>query len=326
MGAWWKTQTKTGRCAEARMLAADLDLQAAEDRNLIPEPTLALIRRGFESPSSGEQIAAAVELRARLAETYATDRLRPLVDHLRARLAILRGTAPAEGDADPPPSRAALLAEALSLLEQLKLSYTFISERDTRVSEIRSWALSLLAALFAVLVVVFAAGTVVRSALPNLETELAVNSLLNYGLLVAVAASGAVVSIIQRSQAQAVADLSVGDPVAHISALRHGLSGLVVAGLAGPALALVLVPLFAGGIITIGDLTPTFNKVCDEAVANFNLIDHCVSLDMTGSAKMLVWAFLAGFAERLVPDVLDRLVGRVGADDSRRGGRRRARP
>lgn len=317
MGAWWNARTRGGRCAEARMLAADLDLQAAEERNLIPEPTLALIRRGFESPSSGEQIAAAVELRARLAETYSDERLEFLVHQLREQLATLRGSAgPHSARAVPAPPRAAVLAHALHLLDQLKLSYTFVSERDARVSQIRFWALSVLAGLFGVLLAVFVAWALIRTANTAFETRLAINSLLNYGLLVAVAASGAVVSIIQRSQAQAVANLSAGDPVAHISALRHGLSGLVVAGLAGPALALVLVPLFAGDMISLGDLTPEFRHYCKGARANFSLIDHCVSLDGAGSAKLLVWAFLAGFAERLVPDVLDRLVGRAGPGGS----------
>ncbi|MDB5421786.1 MAG: hypothetical protein JWR59_1733 [Brevundimonas sp.] len=75
----------------------------------------------------------------------------------------------------------------------------------------------------------------------------------NYELVAAVAAVWASMSILQRSQTQSTWSWIRADPVVHISALRHGLIGILVSGLTGPVLAMILAPLFASGMVGLGD-------------------------------------------------------------------------
>jgi hypothetical protein len=302
------------RCAEARMLAADSDLVMAAETGVVSPEALKVIQAGFESPRPGEQIAAAVELRAEMARAFGVERLVPLVAHLKQRLTTLEGpAAAATGEDAAPGDQAALLGQALSLLERLKLSYGFISERDAIIDRIRKGCLVILGAMFVALTGVAAIWAMLGRGQVSSDALLLINSLLNYFMLMAVAAAGAVVSIMQRTSVQGSQGAGGCDPVAQISALRQGVSGVLVAGLVGPTLAVLLVPLFASGAFKIGALTPEFVDGCTATgggpMANFKLIDHCLSLQSgLDAARLVVWAFLAGFAERLVPDVLDRVV------------------
>lgn len=87
-----------------------------------------------------------------------------------------------------------------------------------------------------------------------------------------------------------------GDPLPSIFEIKNGTFGLYFAPFSGAIFALVLYLLFAGGLIQ-GDLFPKVRL--GEGIA-----------DSIEYAKLIVWSFIAGFAERLVPDALDRLVQR----------------
>lgn len=73
-------------------------------------------------------------------------------------------------------------------------------------------------------------------------------------------------------------------------------------------LAVVLYGFFAGGLLE-GALFPKFNK---EGVANYTNLGDMLS-KMTpdtnqSMAKAIIWAFIAGFSERLVPNLIDNFV------------------
>lgn len=70
----------------------------------------------------------------------------------------------------------------------------------------------------------------------------------------------------------------------------------------GAIFSIVLYLIFLGGLIS-GALFPTFPEAAANATNNGALPETPQAL-----AKLLVFAFLAGFAERLVPDALDRLI------------------
>ncbi len=95
------------------------------------------------------------------------------------------------------------------------------------------------------------------------------------------------------------------DPTANFLDLRYGKMSVILAPISGAVFAVVLLLLFASGILT-GTLFPVFKTVAQP-------LDFFVSLSLdnnTNYAKLLIWSFIAGFAECLVPDTLDRIAAR----------------
>jgi hypothetical protein len=319
-----------GRCPEARLLASDLDLELLQREPRIDGGLKDVIERRFHSRSRLEQIAAAVELRKAFVKLSDEVQIRRAVIHLRERFATVAGRMRAERYKARPvdqASEAELHAEAISLLDELARVYALSLARDRELDALRRWCLGGLG-VAAVAITLLAGATsyhtllglevgpggtetvkLAAAQLPD-ETAFKWHSLVNYLVVMLFAAAGAIVSIVQRSHAAARTPPMAADPVVQISGLRSGLSGLAMAALTGPVFAMVMLAVFAAGGLEIGALTPAFKPCSDFAAPGFMLLDRCAAVaTWSDAAKLLVWAFLAGFAERLVPDVLDRFVG-----------------
>lgn len=284
------------------MLVSDVDLDLALPT--LPEGVGDRIKQGLADPHPSEQIAAAVELKKRVAANFSTERLRQLVAHLRSRYRIAIDRTAAAADADALPAvessdREALLGETDSLLERLKVIYTLSSLRDAQIDRFRRGSLWLLGLLLAAL-----AATRLPAALDL--RYIVDDQLLNLVTVALFGAVGSMASIMRRSQnALDLGPIDI-DPVRQISALRHGFSGMLIAAFVGPVLALVLFAVFAGEMVTIAGLTPKFEPDCSKS-CTFSFLTHEFSFRSgADAAKMAIWAFLAGFAEQLVPDVLDK--------------------
>lgn len=76
----------------------------------------------------------------------------------------------------------------------------------------------------------------------------------------------------------------------------------------GGVFAIVLFLVFASGLAS-GALFPTLPPKTN--VSDFTaFIEHLQPENTLDWGKLLVWSFIAGFAERFVPDTLDRLIAR----------------
>jgi hypothetical protein len=117
-------------------------------------------------------------------------------------------------------------------------------------------------------------------------------------------ATGGLMSVIQRVQAS-VPD---SDPLTDLLALSQAETAVFFAPLTGLMFAFVLSLFFAGGVLS-GSVFPKIETGSEWYFVLFN-----------GSvlATWLLWAFLAGFCERLVPDALDTLAKRQ-SDNSSKG-------
>jgi hypothetical protein len=113
---------------------------------------------------------------------------------------------------------------------------------------------------------------------------------------------GGCVSTLRRIQAAKFASSSDLDLVE----LERGKWSIYCSPLLGGIFAAILCALFAGGLLE-GTLFPKFKH-------DGELLFGCFSLECVEGAKLMVWSFIAGFAEELVPDRLDKLARSGKAD------------
>jgi len=92
--------------------------------------------------------------------------------------------------------------------------------------------------------------------------------------------------------------------------LEKGQGSIYISPFLGAAFAVVLYVMFASGLLQ-GDLFPKFDFSNGIPIYGF-----AVELNGLDQAKLLIWSFLAGFAEKFVPDRLDELSKR--GDDAKK--------
>jgi hypothetical protein len=116
---------------------------------------------------------------------------------------------------------------------------------------------------------------------------------------------GGFMSLLQRIQSTP----SGGDPLISILEVQNGAFSLYLAPVSGAIFAVLLYLIFLGKLVS-GVIFP-------ENLTHFHLWWGQVHLAAVPPptpedyAKLVVWSFIAGFAERFVPDTLDRLVNRA---------------
>jgi hypothetical protein len=64
--------------------------------------------------------------------------------------------------------------------------------------------------------------------------------------------------------------------------------------------------MFAAGILK-GDLFPEFHCATEQCTDFHSFVANWSPKDAAANAKAIVWGFVAGFSERFVPDILNRL-------------------
>ena len=116
---------------------------------------------------------------------------------------------------------------------------------------------------------------------------------------------GGLVSIQQRYQSAS----DEGDPVHNIAVLRWGGFGVLVSPISGALFAGIFYIVFVAGLVQ-GSLFPAFAAKTENPLGLFAFFASATPTLMVDYAKLVVWSFIAGFFERMVPDTLSRFVAK----------------
>lgn len=100
--------------------------------------------------------------------------------------------------------------------------------------------------------------------------------------------------------------LGEGDPIVGIYELKGAVYFQWLSPMLGAVFAGILTLLFAGGVLQ-GTIFPTFGAAASTKTLS-DFVKNLQPTNLTSYALLLVWSFVAGFAERFVPDSLDTLI------------------
>jgi hypothetical protein len=216
------------------------------------------------------------EVRERFRVVFGEDRYRSYVD-----------SKPPELGAD---DRDALLADSQMLMKCMSEAYIFALGREREIQRMKR-------RVFALSTVAWAAALLIWIILEGRGSEYHMIPLLAlFGLF------GSTISVFRRLQTLAVTNASATDAALELMSLRLGSIGVLVALLSGWVFAMLIGFIFQAGFIQLGDVAPKFQP------------DHILEpVTSSDRAKLLVFAFISGFAERFVPDVIDRLTQKADA-------------
>jgi len=124
-----------------------------------------------------------------------------------------------------------------------------------------------------------------------------------------VGAMGGLMSMQQRYQSVT----REGDPIDNISEMMQGWPRLFLPVISGGLFAALLYMLIIGGLLE-GDLFPKLVAQTDDATPNgvsfWDLLKQSRPTSSSNYAKLIIWSFLAGFAERFVPDTLSGFISK----------------
>jgi hypothetical protein len=107
------------------------------------------------------------------------------------------------------------------------------------------------------------------------------------------------------------------DSLLTIQALENGGYFLWLSPLLGAIFAVVLLLVFIAGLVG-GTVFPAFQEIqaassastYSSKLSGWYFLTHLYPIKSTDYAKLFLWSFVAGFAERFVPDILDRVIQR----------------
>jgi hypothetical protein len=125
-----------------------------------------------------------------------------------------------------------------------------------------------------------------------------------YFVVVFAGTIGALISVLRRIQRMTLD----GNPDTNLVELEQNSSSIDLSPLLGAVFALLLLFMFMSGLLS-GTLFPELPK------GHSNIFLGCVPSECAQLAKLIVWSFIAGFAEKFVPDALDKLQSRATSTD-----------
>jgi hypothetical protein len=191
------------------------------------------------------------------------------------------------------------------LLNEFYLRYSLTSSREHLRSQLLKFA-----AGFTVVFLAAGAILVKINSDPALAQRLGANEGVNtISVVIFAGIVGAFISMQQRIQSAP----SEGDPIYNFSVLTHGVFGIFLSPITGAIFAVVLYLMFTAGILQ-GSAFPIIKTTAaaDAPASSITLLGTFSKGTGPASGKdyalLLIWAFIAGFAERFVPDALNRMV------------------
>lgn len=233
------------------------------------------------------QVLDFFDLRLRIAELRS--RLDGLVAPLPLELAAKLDTVKEE-------QMPALRAEAQILVTRVWHMRMARDARDRYVGELRRtvfwWMLGIVAVFIAI-------------SLPSAMTDRVVPL---FVVIIGAGMLGALISFLRRLQG-VVASPPNPDQSSDLSALANEKRAVMISLLVGAVFAIMLYVAFVGGILLISqELTPRFNppKGGETGATFLDLVNKQGPKDAADYARVVLWSFIAGLFEQLVPDMLDR--------------------
>lgn len=201
----------------------------------------------------------------------------------------------------------ALRADLNVLISQLHQYYLSLEAREESLSTVKT---SLVRSAGAIMFVIFLFLVMYNVNIPDDVFIKGIKDVVDKSrLFFAVISSGVVgafVSVLRRVQAIPSTNTHTDDSVTIQLNLHYSFGSIMAALFFGAVFSVVLFFLFAGHFIE-GEVFPKFNEV---NASGFDFCAFISQIDPKGGVnfgKLMIWSFLAGFAENFVPDSLDRI-------------------